>query len=155
MRAMAPQPATSRWQPLRLGLIELYHYDVEEFWFDGGHLLLRGNNGTGKSKVLSLTLPFLLDASVSPARLEPDADPNKRMDWNLLMGRRFDRRTGYAWIEFGRVDGDGQPRFVTLGAGLRATAGPAWIPGFSSPTSASARSWRWSTATRSWPPASV
>jgi uncharacterized protein (TIGR02680 family) len=120
---MAPQPATSRWQPLRLGLIELYHYDVEEFWFDGGHLLLRGNNGTGKSKVLSLTLPFLLDASVSPARLEPDADPNKRMDWNLLMGRRFDRRTGYAWIEFGRVDGDSKPHFVTLGAGLRATAG--------------------------------
>ncbi|HLQ86145.1 MAG TPA: hypothetical protein VK110_08350, partial [Salinisphaeraceae bacterium] len=50
-----PQPHTVRWQPLRLGLVELYHYDSEEFWFEDGHLLLRGNNGTGKSKVLSLT----------------------------------------------------------------------------------------------------
>src|SRR5262249_24602375 len=55
-----PTPTRQRWQPLRLGLVELYHYDSEEFWFRDGHLLLRGNNGTGKSKVLSLTLPFLL-----------------------------------------------------------------------------------------------
>ncbi|MCK9514724.1 MAG: TIGR02680 family protein [Ottowia sp.] len=123
MSAPLPQPRSRRWQPLRLGLVELYYYDVEEFWFEDGHLLLRGNNGTGKSKVLSLTLPFLLDASLSPARLEPDADPAKRMQWNLLMGSRYKRRTGYAWLEFGRVDAGGTPRFVTVGAGLRATAG--------------------------------
>ena len=123
----APQPTTARWQPLRLGLVELYHYDAEEFWFEDGHLLLRGNNGTGKSKVLSLTLPFLLDASLSSARLEPDADPGKRMEWNLLMGGRFDRRTGYAWIEFGRLGDDGTPYFVTLGCGLRATAGRSGV----------------------------
>ena len=125
--AAAPQPKTTRWQPLRLGLVELYHYDAEEFWFEDGHLVLRGNNGTGKSKVLSLTLPFLLDASLSSARLEPDADPGKRMEWNLLMGGRFDRRTGYAWIEFGRLDEDGTPCFLTLGCGLRATAGRSGV----------------------------
>ena len=81
-----PQPTLPRWQPLRLGLVELYHYDVEEFWFRDGHLLLRGNNGTGKSKVLSLTLPFLLDANLTPSRVEPDGDRNKRMEWNVLMG---------------------------------------------------------------------
>lgn len=123
MSTPLPQPRRQRWQPLRLGLVELYYYDVEEFWFEDGHLLLRGNNGTGKSKVLSLTLPFLLDASLSPARLEPDADPGKRMQWNLLMGDKFKRRTGYAWLEFGRVDADGRAHFATLGAGLRAVAG--------------------------------
>ncbi len=51
-----PIPTRPRWQPLRLGLVELFHYDSEEFWFRDGHLLLRGNNGTGKSKVLSLSL---------------------------------------------------------------------------------------------------
>ena len=61
-RPALPVPKLTRWQALRLGLVELYHYDSEEFWFRDGHLLLRGNNGTGKSKVLSLTLPFLLDA---------------------------------------------------------------------------------------------
>ncbi|MEW6169868.1 MAG: hypothetical protein AB1651_19620, partial [Pseudomonadota bacterium] len=63
-RPSLPEPVRDRWQPLRIGLVELYYYDAEEFWFRDGHLLLRGNNGTGKSKVLSLTLPFLLDASL-------------------------------------------------------------------------------------------
>ena len=69
-RPALPQPTRERWQPLRLGLVELFHYDSEEFWFRDGHLLLRGNNGTGKSKVLSLTLPFLFDAQLKPSRIE-------------------------------------------------------------------------------------
>ena len=121
-RSALPVPKTTRWQPLRLGLVELYHYDSEEFWFRDGHLLLRGNNGTGKSKVLSLTLPFLLDAQIKPSRIEPDGDPGKRMSWNLLMGH-YPRRMGYAWLEFGRLAEDGSPHFVTLGAGLSAVDG--------------------------------
>ena len=42
-RPPLPLPKLARWQPLRLGLVELYHYDSEEFWFHDGHLLLRGN----------------------------------------------------------------------------------------------------------------
>jgi uncharacterized protein (TIGR02680 family) len=114
-----PRPGRKRWQPLRLGLVELYHYDSEEFWFRDGHLLLRGNNGTGKSKVLSLTLPFLLDAQLKPSRVEPDADAGKKMSWNLLMGT-YPRRMGYAWLEFGRMADDGRPHYLTLGAGLSA-----------------------------------
>ncbi|KAA5602460.1 TIGR02680 family protein [Blastochloris sulfoviridis] len=120
-RPALPMPARERWQPLRIGLVELFHYDSEEFWFRDGHLLLRGNNGTGKSKVLSLTLPFLLDAQLKPARIEPDGDSGKKMAWNLLMSS-YDRRIGYAWIEFGRLAEDGTPRFLTLGAGLSAAA---------------------------------
>jgi uncharacterized protein (TIGR02680 family) len=116
-----PTPALARWQPLRIGLVDLYYYDSEEFWFSGGHLLLRGNNGTGKSKVLSLTMPFLLDAQLKPSRVEPDGDPGKRMGWNLLMGA-MDRRIGYSWVEFGRLGEDGAPRYLTLGAGMSAAA---------------------------------
>lgn len=116
-----PSPGRSRWQPLRLGLVDLFHYDSEEFWFRDGHLLLRGNNGTGKSKVLSLTLPFLFDAQIKPSRIEPDGDPTKRMSWNLLLGKH-ERRMGYAWIEFGRLTEDRQPQYFTLGSGLSAVA---------------------------------
>ena len=116
-----PAPTTTRWQPLRIGLVELFRYDSEEFWFCDGHLLLRGNNGTGKSKVLALTLPFLFDARLSQARIEPDGDPGKTMAWNLLLGS-YDRRTGYAWLELGRVAQDGTPHYLTLGAGLSAAA---------------------------------
>lgn len=120
-----PQPARSRWQPLRAGLIDMFYYDSQEFWFHDGRLLLRGNNGTGKSKVLALTLPLLLDGDLSPHRVEPDADPKKRMDWNLLLGgaHPYPERLGYTWLEFGRLDERHGPQFRTLGCGLKAVTG--------------------------------
>lgn len=102
-RPPLPEPRRERWQPLRLGLVELFQYDSEEFWFHDGHLLLRGNNGTGKSKVLSLTLPLLFDAQLRPSRVEPDGDNGKKMAWNLLLGS-YPRRIGYSWIEFGHLN---------------------------------------------------
>jgi uncharacterized protein (TIGR02680 family) len=114
-----PHPQRERWQPLRSGFLNLYRYDREEFHYENGRLLLRGNNGTGKSRVLALQLPFLLDGEVISQRLEPDADPAKRVEWNLLMGRYSDR-TGYTWIEFGRRDENGTEHFITLGCGLSA-----------------------------------
>jgi uncharacterized protein (TIGR02680 family) len=122
MSANLPSPGLDRWQPLRCGLLNLYRYDYEEFHFEQGRLLLRGNNGTGKSRVLALQLPFLLDGEISPGRVEPDGDAAKRIEWNLLMGRYPDR-TGYTWIEFGRRLPDGTASFVTLGCGMRAVAG--------------------------------
>ncbi|MFJ8863940.1 TIGR02680 family protein [Streptomyces sp. NPDC102451] len=121
-----PTPRRSRWQPLRIGLVDLFHYDVEEFRFRDGRLLLRGNNGTGKSKVLALTLPFLLDGDLSPRRVEPDGDPGKRMEWNLLLGGEHPHteRLGYTWIEFGRLDdATGEQHFRTLLCGLKAVGG--------------------------------
>ncbi|PSL06857.1 uncharacterized protein (TIGR02680 family) [Haloactinopolyspora alba] len=124
-----PVPDTARWQPLRIGLIDLFYYDDEEFPFVDGRLLLRGNNGTGKSKVLALTLPFLLDGDLSARRVEPDADPNKRMEWNLLLGGEHPHpeRLGYTWIEFGRRTDDGALEFCTLGAGLKAASGRGMV----------------------------
>lgn len=125
-RPPLPLPTRERWQPLRLGVVEVFHYDSEEFWFHDGHLLLRGNNGTGKSKVLSLTLPFLFDAQLRPSRIEPDGDAGKKMAWNLLMNS-YPRRIGYTWIEFGRRASDGSAQYLTLGAGLSAVDGKAHV----------------------------
>src|SRR5215469_14154320 len=124
-----PQAESLRWQPLRSGLVNFYRYDDQEFHFHGGRLLLRGNNGTGKSRVLALQLPFLLDGEVAPLRLEPDADPSKRVEWNLLMDRYPDR-TGYTWIEFGRYEENaegGREHYLTLGCGLSAVEGHAGV----------------------------
>lgn len=122
-----PLPVSTRWQPLRLGLKNLYRYDDERFVFAGGRLLLRGNNGTGKTRVLALTLPFLLDGEVRPARVEPDGNASRRIEWHLLMDR-FHDRTGYAWIEFGRLD-EGQAKYCTLGCGMRAVEGNQGLKG--------------------------
>lgn len=123
--AALPRPTRERWQPLRAGLIDVFYYDAEEFAFHDGRLLLRGNNGTGKSKVLALTLPFLLDGELAPSRVEPDGDRAKRMEWNLLLGGKHphDERLGYTWLEFGRLDGSGVPQYRTVGCGLKAVKG--------------------------------
>jgi uncharacterized protein (TIGR02680 family) len=117
-----PTPTKERWHPLRSGLFNLYRYDDEEFVFEQGRLLLRGNNGTGKSRVLALQLPFLLDGETAPHRVEPDGDIAKRIEWNLLLGKYPDR-LGYTWIEFGRREPDGTEHYLTLGCGLRAVEG--------------------------------
>src|SRR5438132_6641089 len=121
-----PTAHSVRWQPMRSGFLNIYKYDREEFHYENGRLLLRGNNGTGKSRVLALQLPFLLDGEVNPQRLEPDADPSKRIEWNLLMDRYPDR-TGYTWIEFGRSEQNGgnssKEHYLTLGCGLSAVDG--------------------------------
>ncbi len=123
-----PSPKTERWQPLRSGLINIFKYDVEEFPFEAGRLLLRGNNGAGKSRVLALQLPFLLDGELSPHRVEPDGDPAKRVEWNLLMDRH-ENRLGYTWIEFGRREPeDGATKFRTLGCALHARKGSGIPP---------------------------
>ncbi|HEY0451477.1 TIGR02680 family protein [Actinophytocola sp.] len=122
---IGPTPHRARWQPLRAGLVDLFYYDAEEFHFHDGRLLLRGNNGTGKSKVLALTLPFLLDGELAAHRVEPDGDRNKRMEWNLLLGGKHPHpeRLGYAWLEFGRLLADGTAEYRTIGAGLKAVSG--------------------------------
>ncbi|MGX7827255.1 TIGR02680 family protein [Actinokineospora sp. 24-640] len=121
----SPVPRVRRWQPLRAGLVDIFYYDIEEFHFHDGRLLLRGNNGTGKSKVLALVLPFLLDGELAPHRVEPDGDRNKRMEWNLLLGGRHPHteRLGYTWLEFGRLLADGTAEYRTVGCGLKAVAG--------------------------------
>lgn len=114
-----PEANRPRWQPIRGGLLNIYRYDHVEFRYEDGRLLLRGNNGTGKSRVLALQLPFLLDGEIIPQRVEPDGDVAKRMEWNLLLGK-YDDRLGYTWIEFGRRNVDGTTEYKTLGCGLRA-----------------------------------
>ncbi|ACB73828.1 TIGR02680 family protein [Opitutus terrae] len=124
---MLPEPTSERFKPLRSGLINLYKYEDQEFWFDHGRLLLRGNNGTGKSRVLALQLPFLFDGEISSHRVEPDGDPARAMAWHLLMND-YDDRLGYTWIEFGRRKADGTAEFVTLGCGMRAIRGVDGLP---------------------------
>ncbi|MEZ6062224.1 MAG: TIGR02680 family protein [Planctomycetaceae bacterium] len=122
LRNGLPVATKVRWQPLRVGLVNLYLFQDEVFPFADGRLLLRGDNGAGKSRVLALTLPLLLDGRLHPTRVEPDRDANRQVAWNLLMDEHQDR-TGYTWIEFGRLDDDGRQHFLTLGLGMRGVRG--------------------------------
>lgn len=118
-----PEAITSRWQPLRAGLQNIWQYDhTTRFVFHHGRLLLRGRNGAGKTKVIEVLLPFLLEGRLEPSRLDPFGTRSRRMHYNLLHpdNRNLTASVGYVWLEFGRVDEDVGPRYVTIGAGLKA-----------------------------------
>jgi uncharacterized protein (TIGR02680 family) len=134
-----------RFQPSRAGIVNLWDYRDEEFLFVNGWLVLRGPNGSGKTKALEVLFPFVLDGRIEPRRLNPFASEERTMKSNLLY-RGQEVSHAYVWMEFcrpaeeGRGDegrGDerrgeegrgeagggeagGAAEYVTIGIGLRA-----------------------------------
>ncbi|MCW3840414.1 TIGR02680 family protein [Micromonospora yasonensis] len=117
--ARNPDLRADRWQPTRAGVLNIWRYYDEVFTFHHGRLLLRGPNGTGKSKALELLLPYLLDANLRPARLSTFGGSERTMHWNLMGdGYPHTTRVGYVWLEFGH---GGDDQWFTCGARLAAS----------------------------------
>ena len=110
-----------RWKMHKLGFVNFWLYDTEEFPLENGHILLRGNNGSGKSITTQSFIPFILDGNKSPERLDPFGSRDRKMSGYLLEendGR--DERTGYLYLEFRRESSD---TYLTVGMGMRARKG--------------------------------
>ena len=119
-RVEAEATGPARWQPARAGILNIWRYYDEVFEFHHGRLLLRGPNGTGKSKALELLLPFLFDASLRPHRLSTFGTSERTMHWNLMgEGTAGATRVGYVWLEFANPADPGES--FTCGARLQAT----------------------------------
>ena len=74
----------SRWQANKIGLINFWYYDEQEFPFVKGRMLLRGSNGSGKSVTMQSVVPLLLDGNMSPERLDPFGSRDRKMSSYLL-----------------------------------------------------------------------
>ena len=119
---MTTQSAESRrFHPTRAGIVNLWDYADQEFSFADGRLVLRGPNGSGKTKALEVLFPFVLDGRIEPRRLNPFAGEERTMRSNLLY-RQQDSAHGYVWMEFRRGPSD-DPEAVTVGIGMRASKG--------------------------------
>ena len=111
----------NRWQANKIGLVNFWYYDEQEFPFARGRMLLRGSNGSGKSVTMQSVVPLLLDGNVNPERLDPFGTRDRKMSNYLLEeedGR--DERTGYLYLEFHKSENE---RYLTIGMGLRARRG--------------------------------
>lgn len=108
----------SKWQILKVGLVNFWYYDEEEFYFLDGRMVLRGANGSGKSVTMQSFIPLLLDGNMRPERLDPFGSRARKME-NYLLEEDDDReeRTGYLYMEFKRTDAE---QFATIGIGMRA-----------------------------------
>ncbi|MBE3011865.1 TIGR02680 family protein [Microbispora sp. NEAU-D428] len=118
---MTPPP--DRFQPTRAGVINVWDYVDEEFAFADGRLVLRGHNGSGKTKALEVLFPFILDGVADARRLDPFSGENRTMKSNLLY-RGQEAEYGYVWMEFARREIGVEPaetdETVTLVIGIRA-----------------------------------
>jgi uncharacterized protein (TIGR02680 family) len=106
----------TRYEPSRAGIVNLWDYRDEEFCFAGGWLVLRGPNGSGKTKALEVLFPYVLDGRIDPKRLNPFAAEDRTMKSNLLF-RGQENAVGYVWLELTHRD---TGEAVTVGIGLHA-----------------------------------
>lgn len=111
----------SRWEAHKIGLVDFWYYDEQEFRFLNGRMLLRGSNGSGKSVTMQSVVPLLLDGNMRPERIDPFGSRDRKMANYLIEdndGR--EERTGYLYMEFKRTDSD---TYLTIGIGMRARRG--------------------------------
>jgi hypothetical protein len=116
-----PEPSRpDRWQLLRAGVVNLWEFDVAEFWLAGGRAQFVGQNQSGKSTLMALTSLILLAGDLGRELVdtfgqqhktfryyvEPTGDPQDRRESGPATAR------GWAWLEFARLGDDG-PRYFT------------------------------------------
>jgi uncharacterized protein (TIGR02680 family) len=122
---------SNRWTINRIGLINFWYYDEQEFEFSAGKLLLRGSNGSGKSVTMQSFIPLLFDGNKSPERLDPFGSRARKLE-NYLLGedeQNKEENTGYLYMEFIKPESG---VYLTIGMGLRARKGrPVDFWGFS------------------------
>lgn len=70
-----------RWKMNRIGFVNFWLYDEEDFEFEDGKLLLRGQNGSGKSITTQSFIPFVLDGDRTHSRLDPFGSSDRRMEY--------------------------------------------------------------------------
>lgn len=110
----------NRWKMHKLGFVNFWLYDHEEFLIKDGHILLRGNNASGKSITTQSFIPFLLDGNKSPERLDPFGSRDRKMEFYLLGDGEQEESTGYLYLEFKKNNTE---EYLTIGIGMRAQKG--------------------------------
>ena len=109
----------NRWEINKIGLLNYWWYDEEEFEFADGRLILRGTNGSGKSVTMQSFIPLLLDGNKSPERLDPFNTKARKME-DYILGYGDDikeENTSYLYMEFYKKE---TKNYLTIGMGLRA-----------------------------------
>lgn len=109
-----------RWKMKRIGFVNFWLYDEEDFEFVDGKLLLRGQNGSGKSITTQSFIPFVLDGDRTPSRLDPFGSSDRRMEYYFLGEEGKDEATGYLFLEFQKEESG---EYRTIGIGQRAKRG--------------------------------
>ena len=107
----------------KIGLLNFWLYDEEEYDFYGGKLILRGTNGSGKSVTMQSFIPLILDGNKSPERLDPFGSKERKIE-DYIIGSsdsvQKEEATSYLYME---VYHKGENKYITVGLGFRGRKG--------------------------------
>ena len=110
----------NRWKMNRMGFVNFWLYDEETFDLCDGKILLRGQNGAGKSITTQSFIPFILDGDRTPRRLDPFGSSDRRMEYYFLGEGEKEESTGYLFLEFRKPETE---QYRTICIGQRAQKG--------------------------------
>lgn len=112
-----------RFKITKIGLLNFWLYDEEEYDFYGGNLILRGSNGSGKSVTMQSFIPLILDGNKSPDRLDPFGSKERKIEDYILGDAdsvQKEEATSYLYMEtLNEKDG----KYITIGLGFRGRKG--------------------------------
>jgi uncharacterized protein (TIGR02680 family) len=112
---------SGRWHLNRAGILNVYQYGDEVLDIEGGRLLLRGVNGSGKSTAMNMLLPFLIEAN--QRRIDAAGEQSDVLRSWMTSGRTDPNPVGYLWVETRRIDpASGEVSYLVFGCGIRAGA---------------------------------
>lgn len=121
-----------RFRITKIGLLNFWLYDEEEYDFYGGKLILRGTNGSGKSVTMQSFIPLILDGNKSPDRLDPFGSKERKIE-DYIIGDaesvQKEESTAYLYMETLNEEDN---KYITIGLGFRGRKGkPVESWGFS------------------------
>lgn len=113
----------NKFRVTKIGLLNFWYYDEEEFDFYGGNLLLRGSNGSGKSVTMQSFIPLILDGNKSPERLDPFGSKERKIE-DYILGEsestQKEESTAYLYME---TYNEEENKYITIGLGFRGRKG--------------------------------
>jgi hypothetical protein len=117
-----PVPGRERWAPLRAGVVNMWEFDVAEYWWADGWAQLTGQNQSGKSTLMTLTTLIMLQGEIRAHLIDTFGESGKKFRYYVEpTGGPKDRRDttsstnrGWIWVEFGRQHPDGTVEYFTL-----------------------------------------
>ncbi len=113
----------NRFRVNKIGLLNFWLYDEEEYDFYGGKLILRGANGSGKSVTMQSFIPLILDGNKSPDRLDPFGSKERKIEDYILGDAeniQKEEATSYLYME---TYLENEKKYITIGLGFRGRKG--------------------------------
>ncbi|MET8624741.1 SbcC/MukB-like Walker B domain-containing protein [Kitasatospora sp. NPDC004669] len=124
-----------RWHLTEVGVSNVWKYTCEVCRMDSGRLMWLASNGVGKTTLLEMTVPFLLDLDTDPRKLSVGTGRHARVEEWMRLGAddSTTRRIGYLWLAFegprsGRSHGERQSYGVRIEFTANATQPVVLVP---------------------------